>query len=215
MFREQTGHREGIEIRLTKHIPVGAGLGGGSSDAATVLVALNRLWKTGMTLRGLQSLASQLGSDVPFFVQGGTAAGTSRGEVLEHFDLSIPYWIFTATPPIHISTEWAYSHVQLETESDAKPLRTLVEQTMASPDDIHAHIGNNFEELVFRKHPEIRRLKEKLELTGAIFAQLSGSGSSVFGFYRLETAARTAMAELASTCATSLSRPDFKPKLIS
>jgi 4-diphosphocytidyl-2-C-methyl-D-erythritol kinase len=168
-----------------------------------------------MTFRELESLASQLGSDIPFFIRGGTAAGTSRGEVLVRFDLSIPYWILTVTPPIHISTEWAYSNVQLETKSDAKPLRMLVEQTMAIPDEIHTHIRNNFEELVFQKYTEIRRLKEKLELTGAIFVQLSGSGSSIFGFYRHETVARTAMAELASTCATSLTRPDFKPKLIS
>ena len=215
MFREHTGHTEGIEIRLIKRIPVGAGLGGGSSDAATVLVALNKIWKTGMVLRELELLASQLGSDVPFFIQGGTAAGTSRGEVLDHFDLNIPYWILTVTPPIHISTEWAYSHVQLEAISNAKPLRTLVEALMASPDDIHTHIRNDFEGLVFQKYPEIRRLKEKLDLTGAIFVQLSGSGSSIFCFYRHETAARTAMAELASTCATSLTRPDFKPKQIS
>lgn len=211
LFREHTGHREGIDIRLVKRIPVGAGLGGGSSDAAAVLVALNKLWKMGMQARELESLAARLGSDVPFFVQGGTAAGTSRGEVLDQFNVSVPYWILTVTPPIHISTAWAYSKVQSEAKTDAAPLRTLVENNMTEPGKLHAGIRNDFEELVFQSHPEIRHLKDKLERVGAIFAQLSGSGSSVFSFFRDGATARFVTAELGSAFATSLTAPNFKP----
>jgi 4-diphosphocytidyl-2-C-methyl-D-erythritol kinase len=214
LLREHAGRREGIEIKLAKHVPVGAGLGGGSSDAAAVLVALNTLWMCGIQHHELVSLASQLGSDVPFFIQGGTAVGTSRGEVLEYFTLSIPYWILTVTPPVHISTAWAYSHVQLETNAGAKPLRTLVEETLTNPGETNRHIRNDFQELVFNKYPEVRNLKTKLESSGAIFVQLSGSGSSLFGFFRDETAARTLMSELASTCSVSLTAPNFSPKEI-
>lgn len=211
LFQEHTGHREGINIHLTKRVPVGAGLGGGSSDAAAVFVALNKLWKTGMQVRELETMAVTLGSDIPFFVQGGTASGTSRGEVLDHFNVSVPYWILTATPPVHISTAWAYSKVRSHANTGGTPLRTLAERLMADPDTVHASVRNDFEVLVFQSYPEIRRLKENLEQTGAIFAQLSGSGSSVFGFFRDGSIARTAMAALASTCATSLTPPDFKP----
>jgi 4-diphosphocytidyl-2-C-methyl-D-erythritol kinase len=212
LLREHAGRREGIEIKLEKHTPVGAGLGGGSTDAAAVLVALNTLWKCGMQHHELVSLASQLGSDVPFFLQGGTAVGTSRGEVLEYFSLNVPYWILTVTPSIHIATAWAYSHVQLETNAGAKPLRTLVEESMANPGEMQKHIRNDFQELVFNNYPEIRKLKTKLESSGSVFAQLSGSGSSLFGFFRDETAARMLVTELASTCSVSLTTPDFKPK---
>jgi 4-diphosphocytidyl-2-C-methyl-D-erythritol kinase len=215
LIRDRAGRAEGINIHLTKRIPVGAGLGGGSSDAATVLVALNRLWQIGMTPAELELLGAQLGSDVPFFVQGGTAAGTSRGEILEHFDLNIPYWILTVTPRVHISTAWAYSNVQLNKDASAKRLRLLVEESMPSPEKIRSNVSNDFEELVYRSYPEIKHLKERLNQSGALFSQLSGSGSSVYGFFRDEGSAQSAAAHCPSTCATSVTAPSFKPMQLS
>jgi len=212
LFLQKTGLRQGIEIRLKKQIPVGAGFGGGSSDAASVLIALNKFWNVGMQPLELESIASQLGSDVPFFLRGGTAAGSSRGEVLEHFDLNMPFWILTATPSIHVSTAWAYSNVRLEDHTKDKPLRSLVQEGMANPVEMRLKIKNDFEELVFRTYPEIRRLKLQLESAGAVFAQLSGSGSSVFGLFQDGVAAKTLGEGLAATCKTSLTAPDFKPQ---
>jgi len=213
LFLEQAGHKDGVAIVLRKQIPVGAGLGGGSSDAASVLIALDKLWNSGLSHSDLQSLASQLGSDIPFFIQGGTAVGTSRGEVLEHFDLSIPYWIVTATPRVNVLTSWAYSNITVKEPAQSKPLRTLVQDCMANPGGIQTHIHNDFEELVFRTHPEIRQLKDSLTSAGAIFAQLSGSGSSVYGLFEIEAAARSATAKLATTCTTSITAPNFRPSL--
>ena len=210
LFRQNTGYRKGVEIQLKKHIPVGAGLGGGSSNAASVLVALNTFWNIGMERQKLESMASQLGSDVPFFIQGSTASGTSRGEILEHFQLNVPFWIITATPSIHISTMWAYTNVKLLERPETRPLRILVEQSMADPVEIRTHIQNDFEQLVFRTYPQIRLLKEKLESAGAILAQLSGSGSSVFGLFRDENAVRALVKDLAATCKTSLTAPGFQ-----
>jgi 4-diphosphocytidyl-2-C-methyl-D-erythritol kinase len=215
LFRDHTGLREGIAINLKKSVPVGAGLGGGSSDAAAVLVALNTLWECEMENRELVSLAARLGSDVPFFIQGGTAAGTSRGEILEYFNLAIPYWILTVTPPFQISTAWAYSNVRLEPRDGGKPLRKLLAESLANPDVMQQRIKNDFEELVFRNYPDARKVKETLESSGSVFVQLSGSGSSLFGFFRDERAARTVMTELAATCSLSLTAPNFKPQQFS
>lgn len=216
LFREHTGHREGVAIRLTKCIPVGAGLGGGSSNAAAVLLALNKLWHVGMKTAELQSLAANLGSDVPFFIQGGSAAGTSRGEILDHFHLQIPYWILTVTPPIHISTAWAYANVRADNVTGGMVrLRTIVEENLASAPNMQAYIKNDFEGLVYRTYPEIHHLKEGLEKAGALFTQLSGSGSTVFGFFQERTGAQSVARKFPSTFVTSLTTQNFKPMRIS
>ena len=211
LLREHTGQSKGVHIGLTKHIPVGGGLGGGSSDAATVLVALNDLWGSGMNLRELESLAARLGSDVPFFVQGGTAVGTSRGEVLDHFELNLPYWILTVTPSIHVSTAWAYSNLKLRTETRDDTLRSWIEKSIANAATLRGHIGNDFEDLVFGTYSKIQELKTRLDGAGAEFTQLSGSGSSVFALFRYEMTAHKAMKEFRTTYVTSLTAPGFKP----
>ena len=99
---------ERVHISLKKSIPVGAGLGGGSSDAASVLTGLVELWKLPASENDLRSFAVQLGSDVPYFLEPGTAYGTGRGEKLDYFDFDFPYWIVLVYPNIHISTAWAY-----------------------------------------------------------------------------------------------------------
>jgi 4-diphosphocytidyl-2-C-methyl-D-erythritol kinase len=215
LLRSQTGHSDGIHITLTKRIPVGSGLGGGSSDAATVLIALNDQWRLGIPQEKLVWLAASLGSDVPFFLRGGTALGTSRGEVLDYFKLRMPYWILTATPDIHISTAWAYSNVRLKPANGAPALRKLVEQTIDSPEQLRAGIYNDFQGAVFQHYPRVAQLAESLTKAGAVFSQLSGSGSSVFGFFQSQPEAQQAERMLGPTCVTSLTAPDFQPIQIS
>ena len=214
LMKDRTGFTDGVDIHLTKRIPVGAGLGGGSSDAAAILVALNKLWHIGMSKGELESLGAHLGSDVPFFVQGGSAVGTSRGEVLEHTVFNIPYWILTVTPPVHVSTAWAYSHVHVDKHNSAKPLQMLVKEGLGDAVKPGLNITNDFEELVFRTYPEIQRLKGTLDAAGAVFSQLSGSGASVYGFFRDKGSARMAAELCSPTCSTSLTAPDFKPEPI-
>jgi 4-diphosphocytidyl-2-C-methyl-D-erythritol kinase len=211
LLKTHTGYEGGVKVRLTKGIPLGAGLGGGSSDAAAMLVGLNRLWKTGLTHSTLESLAGTLGSDVPFFIQGGTAVGTSRGELLEKIDLNIPYWIVTVTPPIHVSTAWAYANIKIRPDQELTRLREVVESSLGVPTTMSRNIRNDFEELVERNHPEIRTLRERLMKDGAVFAQLSGSGSSVYGFFHDESTARNLLTAFPPSHTVSLTPPNFKP----
>ncbi len=210
-LQRYTRTKKGVAIALKKNIPVGAGLGGGSSDAASVLVVLNRLWKTGLVQEELSSLAATLGSDVPFFVRGGTAVGTSRGELLDYFRLEFPFVIVTVTPPIHISTAWAYSHVKPRATNPTESLRSIVERGLMNPSGMAAAISNDFEESVFEAHPQIRRMKDTLMSSGALFALMSGSGSSVFGLFRDIDSARTATGRFVPPATVSLTPPNFQP----
>ncbi|TAK60449.1 MAG: 4-(cytidine 5'-diphospho)-2-C-methyl-D-erythritol kinase, partial [Bacteroidetes bacterium] len=99
----------GVKIGLEKNIPIGAGLGGGSSDAAATLLGLRTLWNLPISIAELNVLAQQLGADVPYFLHDDSAYGTGRGDTLEYFHLDLPYWIVLVYPAIHVSTAWAYS----------------------------------------------------------------------------------------------------------
>ena len=111
---------QGVMIHLKKNIPIGAGLGGGSSDAAAVLSGLNRFLEIKIIEQSITFIAAQIGADVPFFIDGGTAYGTGRGEILEFFSLPLPFWIAVVTPLIHISTSWAYNHLATESKWKSK-----------------------------------------------------------------------------------------------
>ncbi|MBI4811284.1 MAG: 4-(cytidine 5'-diphospho)-2-C-methyl-D-erythritol kinase [Ignavibacteriales bacterium] len=111
LLREYSGIEKGVNISLTKNIPIGAGLGGGSSDAAATLIGLTKFWEVDVSQIDLYKLALQLGSDVPYFLKFGTAHATGRGEILDYFDINIPHWIVIVYPNIHISTAWAYQEI--------------------------------------------------------------------------------------------------------
>ena len=211
LMQRHIGTRRGVSIRLTKFIPVGAGLGGGSSDAAAVLLTLNTFWNVGMTQEALMGLAATLGSDVPFFLVGGTALGTSRGEVLEPFALKMPYWIVTVTPSLHVSTAWAYSNLRQKGHRERRNLRTLVEQGMSEPRVLRDFVENDFEASVMEAFPEIRRVKDTLLARGALFAQMSGSGSSVYALFGEEAIALHALAEFRNSATCSMTAPMFRP----
>lgn len=124
LFQKETNTHKGVDILLQKNIPVGAGLGGGSSDAAAVLFALSELWNTPVPFTTLRELALQLGSDVPYFLLDGTAYATGRGEMLEYFPFEIPYWIATVFPNEQIFTKWAYHNVTPD-DSRKKTLKEI------------------------------------------------------------------------------------------
>jgi 4-diphosphocytidyl-2-C-methyl-D-erythritol kinase len=184
LFRSGFGINSGVHISLQKSIPVGAGLGGGSSDAAATLLGCARLWRIDDAVERLVPFAIQLGSDVPYFLKPGSAMATGRGEILSHFNLELPYWILIVYPNIHISTVWAYQNV---TPSDriegTVNLRRLIEENLHNPHVLPSLLVNDFEPLVFRTHPPIKELKAMLTASGAVAAQLSGSGSAVYGLF--------------------------------
>lgn len=213
LLRDLTGIHMGVEITLKKRIPLGAGLGGGSSDAAAVLKGLTKLWSLDISIEELQTLSATLGSDVPFFFTSQTAYATSRGERLTPFTVQIPYWILVVTPDIHVSTTWAYSNVHLQQAQNRPDLRGLLETAIDKPAILRSNVTNDFEESVFREFSDISKLKETLLEEGAEFALMSGSGSSVFGFFSSEAKAQHLRSELSSRYSVSITEPQFKPEI--
>lgn len=166
-----------VEIILLKNIPMGAGLGGGSSDAAATITGLNEYFNLKLDSNTMQELAAQLGSDCPFFIEGGAQIATGRGEILEKTQLDLnDCWIHIINPGIHISTKEAYEGVRLQQASDLKSLLTDFSSWQDS-------LYNSFEAHIFRKHKELQRIKDQLYKNGAFYASMSGSGSTMFGLF--------------------------------
>jgi len=211
ILRQQFNISRGVHITLNKNIPVGAGLGGGSSDAARTLQNLCRVWKLNASSDELKSLALQLGSDVPYFLLPGTAYGTGRGEILEPLTITLPYWIVTVHPAIHISTAWAYSHAKPEQRKDAFTLKYIFTQHLTEIGKLSKQLNNDFEPIILEHHPEIGRLLDSLRFWGAELAQLSGSGSSVYGLFPKKTDAERYIRKLEGSYKTSLTPPHFNP----
>ena len=173
-------HLPPISVHLLKHIPSGSGLGGGSSDAAYTLVMLNDMFNLDISPAGLEKYAAQLGSDCAFFIKNKPAIATGRGEVLEDIDLELSgYEIKVIHPGIHIPTPEAYSMVHPDKERPS--LREIIARPVS---EWKTGLVNDFEKPIFEKHPEIRKLKEKMYEDGAVYASMSGSGSSIFGIFR-------------------------------
>ena len=167
------------QIHLHKHIPMGAGLGGGSSDATAVLKIMNQLFNLQLDQKELISLAAALGSDCPFFVYDQACIAKGRGEILEPIQCDLSqYTIILVHPGIHVSTAWAFG--QLKPHSKSKSIASIVQQDISSWKN---KLINDFEAPIFEAHPLIASLKEFLYNEGAIYASMSGSGSSLFGIF--------------------------------
>jgi 4-diphosphocytidyl-2-C-methyl-D-erythritol kinase len=181
---------KGARIHLNKNIPHGAGLGGGSGNAAGVLLGLNFLWGLNLKRQDLILLASELGSDVPFFLLSPCAIGRSRGEILESVKSSIKFYILMVYPGFALSTAWVYQNLKLKLtkqENNISILKNLLLQSKFA--QIGETWANDLELVVFQEYPEILEIKNELLALGAKGALLSGSGSTVFGMFDdLETA---------------------------
>ncbi len=188
LFRERTGQRFGLHLKLTKNIPVAAGLGGGSSDAAAVLQGLNQLCGRPLAPAQLYDLARQLGADVPFFLLGGPALATGIGDRLQPLALP-PHWLVLANPGFAVATGWVYR--QLQPPFAPAPPRPLA-YWQHTPAAFWLH--NDLEEVVIRHYPGIRRLQETLVRLGAQATLMTGSGPTVFGLFRDGESAATAAA---------------------
>ena len=176
LLQGASGSGLGADIGIVKRLPLGGGLGGGSSDAATALLALNRLWKTGLGRPDLLQLGLQLGADVPFFIFGENALAEGIGERLRALAVP-PAWYLVLTPPARVPTARIFSHNQLK--RDSKPI------TIASFSDEHS--GNDLEPVVCREFPEVARHLEWLRRSGP--AWVTGSGACVFATYPDEASA--------------------------
>lgn len=171
-----------VSIRLVKGAPVGAGLGGGSADAAAALRILNDLFNLEMSGRDLARKASRLGSDCAFFVYNRPMLGTGRGEILQPFDIDLSGYDIRVELPrgISVSTAAAYRGVLAARNPDSMPLREALACPVEQWKDV---LVNDFEATVFPQFPEIAALKQSLYDRGAVYAAMSGSGSAVFGLF--------------------------------
>ena len=170
---------EGVEIRLHKGIPTGAGLGGGSADAAFTLKALTDIFQLPISKEKMEEYALQLGSDVPFFLYNQPMYATGRGEVMTPIDLDLSnYRLKIVKPDIHISTKEAYAGVTPR-ESEV----FLPEVLKKEPKEWNNRVVNDFEEPLFPKIPALKTVKEGLYQEGALYASMSGSGSAYFGIF--------------------------------
>ena len=186
-LEQLSGKSINVAISLDKNIPIGAGLGGGSSNAAATLLSLNELFELKIPLEELKKAALHLGSDVPYFFKILPAYATSRGEQLTPVDFELNRHLVLINPGIHVSTKWAYESLD-KNFSEKYIWKDLVQSPAGIVDSLGKFV-NDFEPSVFKKFPEIAEIKATLLRFGADFALMSGSGSSVFGlFHDLEQA---------------------------
>lgn len=178
---QEVGIRVGLQIRVKKRIPVAAGLGGGSSNASTVLMGLNDLLQVGLEGERLMTLGARIGADVPFFIFQKPALARGIGERLAAVHLPGPLWFLMAVPPFRISTAWAYkAHDRLLPK---KEKHTILKKYYRCLGDLLPILKNDLESVVLPKHPQIRRIKEELFARGALGTLMSGSGPAVFGLF--------------------------------
>lgn len=195
----------GVKISLEKRIPVGSGIGGGSANAATTLIGLNSLYNLGLNDKKLESIAVNIGADVPFFIKGGTQIGQETGGKLSPITKKLEAAVLLVIPRLSISTEWAYSQLKNKLKSDNSILRfvDLMRKDFLS----FKFFENDFEKIVIPAYPEIGSIKNKLLDSGAKFASLSGSGSTVFGIFDDNVFAKKAESYFRNSHLTILTRP--------
>ncbi len=168
-----------VRITLDKRVPFGAGLGGGSSDASTVILALNEEFNLGLSVSEMVEMAAALGSDTAFFIENRVQLCTGRGEIMQPIELDLSgLWLTVIKPPFGVSTAEAYSGVR-----PAVPTRALLERLSDDRLTWQEEIANGFEPHIFAAHPRLAELKQTLLDAGALYAAMSGSGSALFGLF--------------------------------
>ncbi len=190
LIKDRYDVRKGVYIHLDKHIPVAAGLAGGSSDAAATLRGLNRLWGLNIPDEELRNLGAELGSDIPYCVTGGTAIARGRGEKLEMIDAPPQCWVVLAKPPINVSTADVYGRFRVsDLESHPSTSNMLQALREGSFHCMCEELGNVLESVTLSLYPEVQQLKETMQRLGADGVLMSGSGPTVFGLVAKEAKA--------------------------
>ncbi|HXH85481.1 MAG TPA: 4-(cytidine 5'-diphospho)-2-C-methyl-D-erythritol kinase [Nitrospira sp.] len=197
---EKAQRAVGLDIQLSKRIPMGAGLGGGSSDAAATILGLNQLLELGWSGDQMAEVGQPLGSDVPFFLFAPSAVVAGRGEIVKPVSISDSRWVVLVNPGFEVETKWAYQELTM-TRGPVRPLSQihvdLDRQTHVNWAQLAEAAENDFETPVFARHDSLRRIKQVLLAQGAELALLSGSGATVFGLFHDQAAANQAQAQIA------------------
>ena len=200
-FFKTAGISKKLSIKIKKNIPVAAGLGGGSSNAAAVLKALNEIVSANISVEKLMQIGAALGSDVPFFIAGKACIASGRGEILDPVELP-RFWYILINPGFPVSTQWVYQNLNLTKNQEninitiLKVKASCCGDRLEDPQILHGILINDLEDVTIRKHPEIKEVKKVLIDFGAVGALMSGSGPTVFGVFRDEDKAGTAFARI-------------------
>ena len=181
-FKQQYNIKKGIKIKLTKNIPMGAGLGGGSSDAATTILALNKIWNINDDIKNLELLGAKLGADVPFFMTGGFAKISGIGDIVEKINTKLKLDFVLVKPNFGVSTPYAYSKVKFPLTNFHKISKIInsLEKGLFDFESAKDLFFNRFEDFIFDEYQEIKQIKKVLEDLGCA-SLMSGSGATVFG----------------------------------
>jgi 4-diphosphocytidyl-2-C-methyl-D-erythritol kinase len=195
----------GVEIYVEKKVPVGSGIGGGSANAAATLLGINSLYNLGLDDKQLEIIGSHIGADVPFFIRGGAQVGEETGCKLTPIREKIDAVILLVIPSVSISTKWAYDQIKykLNSQNSIPNFAHLMRNDFLS----FKFFENDFEKIVIPAYPEIGSIKHRLLESGANFASLSGSGSTVFGIFDNNACANKAKSYFLNSHLTILTRP--------
>jgi len=180
-FKEKYKVKSGVKITLLKKIPIGAGLGGGSSDSAAAILALNKIWNVNADKKELETFAASLGADVPFFLTGGTAKAEGIGDIIEKIDSKEKYFFVLVKPSFGVSTVYAYSKIKFPLTNSDKIHRItkILQNGVLTKKNASDLFFNRFEDFIFYEYPEIKKIKNVLNELGCP-GIMSGSGSTVF-----------------------------------
>ncbi|MCT4585291.1 MAG: 4-(cytidine 5'-diphospho)-2-C-methyl-D-erythritol kinase [Peptostreptococcaceae bacterium] len=185
LIKKTYGIKKGLSIIIDKHIPVAAGMAGGSSNAAGVLKALNFMWNLNIEDLKLKELAATLGSDIPFCIDGGAALATNKGEKLKKVNSLENVWVLISKPSISISTPWVYKNLNLN-DIKIRPNTNKILQSLESNDiyEISKEMVNVLETVTLKECKDIDIIKNKMIEFGALNSMMTGSGPTVFGFFK-------------------------------
>lgn len=209
LLQEEAGLKDEYNIKVEKQIPAGAGLGGGSSNAATTLRMMNKIANLGLNTDDLIKLGKKLGADVPFFIKGKPGFATGLGDEIEELNIQPDSWIVTVFPDIESSTAEAYQMCEPNPEPDFSLKNVLLDE---DPEEWRYLLMNDLEKAVFPRHHLVGNLKDQLYEFGAEYASMSGSGSSVFGIFEQDFVAINAYESFHKLgFPANLTRPNFKP----
>ena len=221
LLRKRSGVDRGASMRLVKRIPAPGGLGGGSSNGAVALIGLSRLWELNVAFEDLLTLAEELGSDVPFFLYGGTAIGTGRGTEIEPASDVEGKYLLIVTPDLPISTGMAFESLGARnlTTVEAERILIVCRFEARSLDLRRSELINDMESAVFAAYPEVERVKQTLLDLGAANALMCGSGASVFAVFDKEETRQTALKALDNEvnwrkfAVTAVSRAEYRERV--
>ncbi|MGT2926923.1 4-(cytidine 5'-diphospho)-2-C-methyl-D-erythritol kinase [Streptococcus cuniculipharyngis] len=180
LLREKYGIKRGVKIHLEKKIPICAGLGGGSTDAAATLRGLNQLWQLGLSQEHLRNIGFEIGSDVPYCIEAGCSLVTGKGEVVEPLAVDLSSWAVLVKPHFGISTRTIFKEIDPHTIQRVDITRLAAALLANDYPQALAYMGNSLEDISISKHPFIQKVKDKMMKAGADIALMTGSGPTVF-----------------------------------